>query len=152
MNFVVKNLNTTKDIWKKLDEAVTLYKEALEITKKAHGDQPTERRARALNNLASVYNEQKKHEQAEPLLRECVDIVKKVHGDEHPHMAFALCGLALTLHKQDPGNYSSESMQLGKQALAIAEKTLGPDHHATQLYSIYWGDGEDSEDSEQDEE
>ena len=39
--------------------------------------------------------------------------------------------------RQDPD--SAEAARMGKQALAIAEKTLGPDHPATQAYRKDWG-------------
>ena len=65
---------------------------------------------------------------------------KKVYGDEHPRVALGLSNLALCLRDQDPD--SADAAQLGKRALAIAEKTLGPDHPDTQAYLKAWGGDE----------
>ncbi len=61
-----------------------------------------------------------------------------MYGAEHPSVAIDLNNLALHLHEQDPD--SAEAARLGKQALAIAEETLGPDHPNTQQFRREWGD------------
>ncbi len=55
--------------------------------------------------------------------------MKKAVGEEHPRTATTLYNLAGALNSQ--GN-AEEAMRTGKQALAIYEKALGPDHPYTE--------------------
>ena len=69
-------------------------------------------------------------------MEEVLAIDKKVYGDEHPEIATDLNNLAWLLKKQ--GN-AEEAASLGKQALVIFEKVLGPDHPNTQTVRSAWG-------------
>ena len=64
-------------------EAEMLYKQALEIWKKALGpDHPDV--AQSLNNLAALYYHQGYYSEAEPLLKQALEIMKNVLGPDHP--------------------------------------------------------------------
>ena len=101
----------------KYAEAEPLFRESLEMKKRAYGETPHEDVAIGMDNLATVLRRLKKDGEAEQLHRQALEIDKKVHGDEHPDVAQSLNGLAQTLRKQNPD--SAEALRLGKQALAI---------------------------------
>ena len=84
----------------KLDEAAPLYKEAIAIWKKVHGDEhPLV--ATGLNNLAVLLDEDPKNwDEAEKLYKESLAIRKKVFSDEHPDVAGSLNNLAGLLRSQ----------------------------------------------------
>ena len=88
-----------------------------------------------------VLEELKRYDEAEALYRQGLEIDKKVFGEEHPNVALSLNNLALFLWEQDPD--SAEAARMGKQALAIAEKTLDPDHPELQEYRDDWGDDDE---------
>ena len=73
--------------------AEPLYRQALEITKKALGEGHPDY-ATSLNNLALLYYAMGAYDRAEPLYRQALEIRKKVLGEEHPDYATSLNNLA----------------------------------------------------------
>ena len=71
-----------------------LFRQALEIRKKALGDEHPGT-ATSLNDLASLLHDQGKLTEAEPLYRQALEIRKKALGDEHPDTATSLNDLSL---------------------------------------------------------
>ena len=90
-----------------------------------------------MENMAGMMTSIKKYQEAKQMLRYTVDIDKKAHGAEKQHVDSSLIHLTMSLQKTHL--YSAEPAQLGQQALAIAEKTLGPDHPCTQNLLRNWG-------------
>ena len=76
------------------------------------------------------------------MFREALEITKKELGDEHPSVGIRLNNLAVSLKHQ---GHAEEAVRLGKQALAIFEKALGPDHPSTQNVRRIWGPGGEHE-------
>ena len=75
------------------DRAEPLFRQALEITKKALGEEHPDY-ATSLNNLAVLYRAMGAYDRAEPLYRQALEITKKALGEEHPDYATSLNNLA----------------------------------------------------------
>ena len=104
--------------------AEPLYRQALEIKKKALGENHPEY-ATSLNNLAWLYACQGDYVRAEPLYRQALEIKKKALGENHPDYAASLNNLA-ELYKSQ-GDYA-RAEPLCRQALEIRKKALGENH------------------------
>ena len=81
------------------DRAEPLYRQALEIRKKALGEEHPDY-ATSLNNLAALYHAMGAYDRAEPLYRQALEIRKKALGEEHPDYATSLNNLA-ALYRRD---------------------------------------------------
>ncbi|MEM6577310.1 MAG: tetratricopeptide repeat protein [Pseudomonadota bacterium] len=106
------------------EEAVTLYREAMEIDKATIGEQHPHYAIR-LNNLASVVRAQGQYEQAETLFRQAIEIGKTTIGEDHPAYAMRLNNLGETLGLQ--GRFQ-EAEALYRQAIEIDKATIGVAH------------------------
>jgi tetratricopeptide (TPR) repeat protein len=108
-------------------EAEPLMRSALAIDEKSFGpDHP--KVAIRLNNLSILLQATNRLNEAEPLLRRVVDNSEKVEretGEMHPNFASVLNNLAALLQAT---NRLDEAEPLMRRALAIDEKTFGPDH------------------------
>ena len=76
------------------DRAEPLYRQALEIKKKALGEEHPDY-ANSLNNLAALYRALGAYDRAEPLFCQALEIKKKALGEWHPDYANSLNNLAL---------------------------------------------------------
>jgi CHAT domain-containing protein len=81
--------------------------------------------ARALNNLALLYQNQAKHVKAEQLHIRALAIKEKTLGPDHPDLATDLSNLAILY--EHLGQYA-KAEPLHKRSLAILEKAYGADH------------------------
>jgi serine/threonine protein kinase/Tfp pilus assembly protein PilF len=81
--------------------------------------------AKALNNLAQVYQAQGRFQEAVALFDSALAIRKRVLEPNHPDLATGLNNLAVLLREQ--GRHAEAAHRLG-QAIAIWEHVLGPDH------------------------
>ena len=108
----------------KYSEAIPLAQRALAILEKTRGPNHLDV-ARALNNLAAVYQEQGRYADAEPLYKRSLAIREKALGHDHPDVATTLSNLGSVYY--DQGRYA-DAEPLDKRSLAIREKALGPDH------------------------
>ncbi|XP_065064035.1 kinesin light chain-like isoform X3 [Rhopilema esculentum] len=96
-------------------------------------------RLKTLHNLVIQYASQGRYEVAVPLCKQALEDLEKSSGHDHPDVATMLNILALVyrsfhLHltlwqERDQSKYK-EAANLLNDALAIREKTLGPDHPA----------------------
>ena len=106
------------------EEAEPLFREALEIRRKAlpagHPDI-----AKSLNNLAMLLQKQNKLAEAEPLFREALEIYRKALPAGHPNIANCLNNLATLLQAQ---NKLAEAEPLFREALDIIRKALPAGH------------------------
>jgi tetratricopeptide (TPR) repeat protein len=106
-------------------EAEPLYREALAIWRKLHGNEHVDVGS-SLAGLASALEFLGKYEEAEALYREALAIQRRLLGDEHPNVAASLNGLAYTIAKV--GTRYDEAERLGREALALRRKLFGTDH------------------------
>ena len=104
--------------------AEPLYRQSLEISKKALGENHPDYAA-SLNNLAELYCSQGDYAQAGPLCLKSLAIKKQALGENHPEYAVCLGNLAQFYCEQ--GAYC-QAEPLQRQALEIAKKALGEDH------------------------
>ena len=79
--------------------AETLYKEAIAIWKKEHGDKHQEV-ATGLNNLAMLLQAQGKYTEAKSYMEQALDIWSRVLGDEHRTTNIARNNLFAVLKKK----------------------------------------------------
>jgi len=128
------------------EEAETLQYRVVAIHEKTLGkEHPTT--ATSLSNLGNVLYLQGKLKDAEAVHRRVLAIREKVLGPEHPDTATSMNNLANVLQQQGRDEMPSpsearaqarsnlqvytETENLLRKALAIQERTLGPDHPAT---------------------
>ena len=116
------------------DRAEPLFRQALEITKKALGEEHPDY-ATSLNNLAELYRAMGAYDRAEPLYRQALEIRKKALGEGHPDYATSLNNLAGLYRAM--GAYD-RAEPLYRQALEIRKKALGEGHpdYATSLNNL----------------
>ena len=116
------------------DRAEPLYRQALEIRKKALGEEHPDY-ATSLNNLAALYHAMGAYDRAEPLCRQALEIRKKALGEGHPDYATSLNNLAALYRAM--GAYD-RAEPLYRQALEITKKALGEEHpdYATSLNNL----------------
>ncbi len=105
---------------KKTKEAEQAYLTALENLSAAD-----EMRVAALNNLATIYEQQSLFPKAEPLRQEALAIRQKLYGETHEYVAYSLNELARLYNRQEEYR---KAEPLLKQALAIKEELLGAEH------------------------
>jgi CHAT domain-containing protein/Tfp pilus assembly protein PilF len=113
-------------------EAIPYAEQALEIRKKALGDEHPDT-ARNYNYLARLYRELGNYTKAEPLYLKALEIRKRVLGDEHADTAGTYNGIAVLY--RNLGDYTkAESLYL--KALEIRKKVFG-EMHADTAQSYY---------------
>jgi tetratricopeptide (TPR) repeat protein len=91
-----RNMNNLALLYQSMGDnakAEPLYRQALDIRKKALGDKHPDYSA-SLNNLAVLYYAIGDYAKAEPLVRQALDIQKKALGDKHPDYAQSFNNLA----------------------------------------------------------
>jgi len=112
--------------WKqgKLEEALTMHQEALDIRLKALGPDHTDT-ADSYNNIALVLNDQGKLEEALALYQLALDIKLKALGPDHTNTADSYNNMALVLNDQGK---LEEAIAMHQKALGIQLTVLGPDH------------------------
>ena len=86
--------------------------------------------AKALNNVALVYENKGEYSKAESLYLRALTTWEKALGPDHPETAFAVDNLARVYLFE--GDYA-RAEPLFQGALTIREKALGPDHPSTAL-------------------
>ena len=137
----------------KYDDAEELYRMSLATMEGKFGEDAENAEhviglSCCLTNVSTVLFKREKYSECVPMFRRSLELLKTLHGEEHPELVITLVNLANALHKIN--NKDPEAARLGKQALAITEKSLGPDNPLTQEYRQHWGDEQD-EDTEDDE-
>jgi len=119
-----QNIGATFFSLARYEEAESLFREALEIYRKAlpvgHPNI-----ANSLNSLALLLQAQNKLAEAEPLLREALEIRRKALPAGHPDIAPSLNNLAFLLKAQ---NKLAEAEPLFREALEITRKALPAGH------------------------
>jgi CHAT domain-containing protein len=108
----------------KYDEARPLAEQVLELREKTLGSEHPDV-ARALFNLAHLYQDKGDYSKAEPLYQRALAIREKVLGAEHLDVATTLNQLAILYRARR--DYA-KAEPLYQRALAIREKVLGAEH------------------------
>ena len=113
------------------------YKQALEIRKKALGEEHPDydSYASCLNSLANLRRKMGDHKGAETEYKQALEIFKKAVGDEDPKYATILNNLGLLYF--DLGDTIAAERYI-KQAFEIRKKAVGDEHpdYASSLYSL----------------
>lgn len=105
----------------RLDEAESLFVEALAMRRRWLGDQH-EDVATILNNLGWLFAQRGRYDQAERTLREALDLRRRLFGEEHSEVATTLNNLAIVHQKQ--GRFAAAS-ELLRESLAIDRRLRG---------------------------
>ncbi len=124
---IAENLNDLAVVMQsagRLDEAASLYREALEIIRRLRGSESPESAAIS-SNLAGVLASQADFGGAERLYREVLTMRRELLGDAHPEVTYTLVNYADVLERM--GRYA-EAIQLCDDILSRRGKTL-PDLH-----------------------
>jgi CHAT domain-containing protein/Tfp pilus assembly protein PilF len=116
----------------RFDEAEPLYRRALEITEKVHGQEHPSV-AISLNNLAAVCEQQGRLAEAVPLLQRSLRTREGKLGEDHPDVAVALNNLAAVYARQ---GHANRAEPLYQRALRIREKGDDHDSHALALNNL----------------
>jgi tetratricopeptide (TPR) repeat protein len=107
----------------RLDEAESMYLQAISITEKALGPEHVDL-APDLTKLAALYAEQGKQADAERAYHRAIGIYEKALGD-HPDLAQCLHGLGVLYQSQ---GRNTEAADQFTRSLTMIEKTLGADN------------------------
>jgi Tfp pilus assembly protein PilF len=107
----------------KYEQALPLFKRALEATKARYGEN-SPLLALDLNNLAEVYRQLGRAADAEPLYKRAIQLDEQA-GADNPDLASDLNNLALLYRGQ---GRNKEAEALYSRAVAVLERTLGPEH------------------------
>jgi hypothetical protein len=111
----------------KLDLALPLYQETLQLTKGRLGPEDTDT-LRSMNNLAGAYQAAGKLDLALPLYQEAFQLTKAKLGPEHPHTVYCMNNLAGAY--QDARKLDL-ALPLFKESLQLTKARLGPEHPDT---------------------
>jgi tetratricopeptide (TPR) repeat protein len=123
-------LNDLAEVYRaqaKYDEAVPLYRRAIEIAEKSRGPHDASL-ARPLNSLALVYRAQGMYDEAEPLCQRAIGILEKSASSksaDDPILAPSVNNLLAVYLAQ--GRYG-EALPLYRRVVALKERILGPAH------------------------
>ncbi len=106
------------------EEAEALFRQALEIRRRLHGEEhPLV--ARSLNDLGAALYARGKLEAAEEALRQALALRRRLLGADHPHLAITLSTLGVLRLAQDD---TEEAVELLTAALAIRRRVYGNRH------------------------
>lgn len=109
----------------------TLYKRALDVAESSLSPDHAYVTS-ALNNLASLYNDQKRYAEAEQLFQRALAATEESLGPSSPELADILNNLGHVYFRQ--GRYA-EVEPLLQRALMIVRSSLGADHPNTKVCS-----------------
>jgi tetratricopeptide (TPR) repeat protein len=108
-----------------LKNAIPLMQRSVEVQRQLRGATPHPALAEAINDLASMLEDNDEYDQAEPLFNESLLMMRRLYGNKHPFIATALSNLALlSMRKGDLAR--SESTY--REALAMQRDLLGDNH------------------------
>ena len=118
----------------KLNEALPLAKQALQLLEKEFGREHPEI-VGALTNLALIYMEQREFLKAEPLYQRVLKIYEKNYGPDDLKVTVTLINLGWVRYVLGA---NTEAEHLFRRAVSINEKVLGPEHKETAvpLYNL----------------
>ncbi|KAH8658626.1 hypothetical protein BGZ60DRAFT_507289 [Tricladium varicosporioides] len=111
----------------KYTEAENRYRQVLELTKRALGDDHPDT-LDSMNSLAEVFRRQGKYIEAERLQWQTLELRKQVLGDDHPNTLDSMSNLAVVFRGQ--GKYI-DAERLQRQTLELRRQVLGDDHPNT---------------------
>ena len=110
------------------EEALPLYREALEIAKTHLGeDHPST--LRNMNNMGLFLQDMKRWGEAEAMLRRALEMRRETLGPENPGTLASAINLSLLYARIE--RYD-ETLRLGEETVEISRRTLGEEH----LYTI----------------
>jgi serine/threonine protein kinase len=122
------NLSETLQRLGKLDEALSLQRDAMQQRLKANGGVNHDTSIKELNNYASLLNQAERFDEARQYAQQALDAATALHGHEHLTVAASKGNVAGAL---DGLKRHSEAESLYRQVIAFYEAQLGPDHPRT---------------------
>lgn len=108
-----------------LKTAIPLMQRSVEVQRKLRGATPDPALAEAINDLASMLEDNDENDQAEALFNESLLMMRRLYGNEHPFIAIALSNLALLSMKKGDLARSESTYQ---EVLAMQRELLGDNH------------------------
>ena len=108
-----------------LKSAIPLMQRAVGVQRKLRGATPHPALAEAINDLASMLEDNNQYDQAEPLFNESLAMMRRLYGDKHPYIATALTNLALLSMKKGD---LARSEATYREVLAMQRELLGDNH------------------------
>ena len=83
-----------------LKEAIPLMQRAVAVQRQLRGATPHPALAEAINDLASMLEDNNQYDQAESLFNESLAMMRRLYGNKHPYIATALTNLALLVDEE----------------------------------------------------
>jgi tetratricopeptide (TPR) repeat protein len=108
-----------------LKSAIPLMQRAVEVQRKLRGSTPHPALAEAINDLASMLEDNNQYDQAEALFSESLAMMRRLYGNKHPYIATALNNLALLSMKKGD---LARSEATYREVLAMQRELLGDNH------------------------
>jgi tetratricopeptide (TPR) repeat protein len=108
-----------------LKSAIPLMRRAVEVQRKLRGATPHPALAEAINDLASMLEDNNDYDQAEALFNESLVMMRRLYGSKHPYIATALTNLALLSMKKGD---LARSEATYREVLAMQRELLGDNH------------------------
>jgi len=108
-----------------LKNAIPLMQRAVAVQRKLRGATPHPALAEAINDLASMLEDNNQYDQAEPLFNESLAMMRRLYGNKHPYIATALTNLALLSMKKGD---LARSEATYREVLAMQRELLGDNH------------------------
>ncbi len=108
-----------------LKEAIPLMQRAVAVQRKLRGATPHPALAEAINDLASMLEDNNQYNEAEALFNESLAMMRRLYGNKHPYIATALTNLALLEMKKGD---LARSESTYREVLAMQRELLGDNH------------------------
>ncbi len=108
-----------------LKSAIPLMQRAVAVQRKLRGSAPHPALAEAINDLASMLEDNNQYDQAESLFKESLAMMRRLYGDKHPYIATALTNLALLSMKKGD---LARSEATYREVLSMQRELLGDNH------------------------
>jgi tetratricopeptide (TPR) repeat protein len=108
-----------------LKGAIPLMQHAVAVQRKLRGSSPHPALAEAINDLASMLEDNNQYDQAEALFNEALAMMRRLYGNKHPYIATALTNLALLSMKKGD---LARSEATYREVLAMQRELLGDNH------------------------
>ncbi len=108
-----------------LKSAIPLMQRAVALQRKLRGATPHPALAEAINDLASMLEDNNQYDQAAALFNEALAMMRRLYGSKHPYIATALTNLALLSMKKGD---LARSESTYREVLTMQRELLGDNH------------------------
>jgi tetratricopeptide (TPR) repeat protein len=108
-----------------LKSAIPLMQHAVAVQRKLRGTAPHPALAEAINDLASMLEDNNQYDQAEAMFNESLAMMRRLYGNKHPYIATTLTNLALLSMKKGD---LARSEATYREVLEMQRELLGDNH------------------------